>query len=133
VLKANMRICGATEHAVLLYRDRLPKFRNDGNMVFDWFYWERDDKRRYPKLHPTQKPVALLKRLIELFTDPGDVVIDPCAGSGSTLRAAWEAGRSSYGFEIQRRLCEQAKAEMLCNCGKRSEKPNEAEQIRMEL
>lgn len=113
VLKANMRVCGATEHAILLYRDKLPKFRNDGNMVFDWFFWPRDDKKKYPKLHPTQKPVDLLKTLIQLFTDPGDIVIDPCAGSGSTLRAAWETGRSSYGFEINRKLCEEAQRKML--------------------
>ena len=131
VLKANMRVCGATEHAVLLYRDKLPKFRNNGNMVFDWFPWERDGKQ-IPKLHPTQKPVALLKKLIELFTDPGDIVIDPCAGSGSTLRAAWEMGRSSYGFEIQRKLCEEAKETMLSNCG-RDIKQTESEQIRMAL
>lgn len=112
VLKANMRVCGATEHAVLLYRDKLPKFRNEGRMVFDWFPWPRDGKK-IPKLHPTQKPVDLLKTLIELFTDPGDVVIDPCAGSGSTLRAAWETGRNSYGFEIQRKLCEEAQEKML--------------------
>ena len=42
----------------------------------------------------------LLKRLIEIFTDLEDVVIDPCAGSGSTLRAARELGRNSYGFEV---------------------------------
>ena len=112
VLKANMRVCGATEHAVLLYRDKLPKFRNDGHMVFDWFSWERDGKD-VPKLHPTQKPVKLLKRLIELFTDEGDVVIDPCAGSGSTLRAACELGRNSYGFEIQRAVCKEAIEKMI--------------------
>lgn len=113
VLKANMRVCGATEHAVLLYRNRLPKFRNDHKMVFDWFTWKRDNKRDYPKIHPTQKPVGLLKRLIEIYTDPGDVVIDPCAGSGTTLRAAWELGRSSYGFEISRDFYKKAQEEML--------------------
>lgn len=51
-------------------------------------------------MHPTQKPVPLLERLIEIFTDPGDVVIDPCAGSGTTLRAAANLGRKSYGFEV---------------------------------
>lgn len=102
VLKANMRICGATEHAVLFYRDKLPKFRNDGHMVFDWFEWKRDSSKEYKKVHPTQKPISLLKRLIELFTDEGDIVIDPVAGSGATLRAAYELGRSSYGFEISR-------------------------------
>lgn len=54
------------------------------------------------KIHPTQKPVKLLQRLITLFTDPGDVVIDPCAGSGSTIIAASRCGRSGYGFEIKK-------------------------------
>ena len=108
VLKANMRIVGATEHAILLYRDKLPKFRNGGHMVYDWFEWRRDSAKEYKKIHPTQKPVGLLKRLIELFTDEGDVVIDPVAGSGVTLRAAYEIGRSSYGFEISRDFYKQA-------------------------
>lgn len=112
VLKANMRVCGATEHAMLFYRDKLPKFNNGGQMVFDWFVWQRDGQN-IPKIHPAQKPVAALKRLIELFTDPGDVVIDPCAGSGSTLRACMETGRSGYGFEISRDFCKRAKEEML--------------------
>lgn len=112
VLKANMRICGATEHAILLYRDRLPKFNNDGHMVFDWMPWERDGDT-YPKIHPAQKPVALLKKLIEIFTDPGDVVIDPCCGSGTTLRAAKELGRNAYGFEISKEFYRRAKTEML--------------------
>ena len=112
VLKANMKIVGATEHAIVLYRDKLPKFRNEGGMIFDWFEWRRDGKD-IPKIHPTQKPVNLLKRLIEIFTDPGDVVIDPCAGSGSTLRAAYEMGRDSYGFEIDRGIYAKAAKEMI--------------------
>lgn len=124
-LKANMRVVGATEYALVFYRDRLPKFRNGaqrdengktirgtGKMVFNWFSWERDGKD-IPKIHPAQKPVAVLKRLIEIFTDPGDVVIDPCCGSGSTLRAAAELGRNAYGFEIDRTFYERAKNEML--------------------
>lgn len=113
VLKANMRICGATEYALLLYRDKLPKFNNRGKMIFNWFEWRRDSKSEYPKLHPAQKPVGLLKELIELFTDPGDVVIDPCAGSGSTLRACMETGRKGYGFEVSKAFYEKAKTEML--------------------
>ncbi|PJH69354.1 site-specific DNA-methyltransferase, partial [Salmonella enterica subsp. enterica serovar Typhimurium] len=94
VLKSNMKIVGATEHAVVLYRDKLPKVRNGktetekGRMIKNWFEWRRDKAKEYPKVHPTQKPVNLVKELIEIFTDEGDVVIDPCAGSGSTLRAA---------------------------------------------
>lgn len=130
VLKANMKIVGATEYGLVLYRDKLPKFNNDHEMVFNWFRWEKDGKE-IPKVHPTQKPLKLLKRLIEIFTDPGDVVIDPCAGSGSTLRAAYELGRNAYGFEISKDFYQQAKAEMLCNLV-RQECPESAEQITME-
>jgi site-specific DNA-methyltransferase (adenine-specific) len=113
VLKANMKIVGATEHAVVLYRDKLPKFNNNGKMVFNWFEWKRDSTTQYPKIHPTQKPVAVLKRLIEIFTDEGDVVIDPVAGSGATLRAAFELNRHSFGFEIDRTFYEQAISQMI--------------------
>ena len=125
VLKANMRIVGATEYALVLYRDRLPKFRNGvqvdengknirgtGHMVFNWFEWAKDGKD-IPKIHPSQKPVSVLKKLIEIFTDEGDVVIDPCCGSGSTLRASVELGRNAYGFEIDRNFYNRAKNEML--------------------
>ena len=117
VLKANMKIVGATEYALVLYRGKLPKFRNadeDGrtHMIFNWFDWKRDGKE-YPKIHPSQKPVSVLKRLIEIFTDEGDVVIDPCAGSGSTLRAARELGRPSYGFEVSRDFYQKATEQML--------------------
>lgn len=113
VLKANMKIVGATEYALVLYREKLPKFRNDGQMIFNWFPWEKDGKN-VPKIHPTQKPVAVLKKLISIYTDPGDVVIDPCAGSGATLRAAYELGRNSYGFEIVRKFYNEAQEKMLC-------------------
>lgn len=113
VLKANMKIVGATEHAVVLYRDKLPKFRNGGKMIFNWFEWRRDSTKDYPKIHPTQKPVSVLKRLIEIFTDEGDVVIDPVAGSATTLRAAKELGRNSYGFEVSKKFYEEAMTKML--------------------
>ena len=104
VLKANMRVVGNSEYALLLYRDKLPKFRNNGKMIFNVMDWESDDKKSplYRKLHPTQKPVKLLEKLIGIFTDPGDVVIDPVAGSGSTLIAAENMGRKGYGFEIKK-------------------------------
>lgn len=125
VLKANMKIVGATEHAIVLYKDKLPKFNNGrqldengkpirgtGKMMFNWMEWKRDGKE-IPKLHPTQKPVNLLKKLIEIFTDEGDIVIDPCCGSGSTLRAAKEMNRDSYGFEIMKDMYNKANNEML--------------------
>ena len=112
VLKSNMKILGATEYGLVLYRDKLPKFNNEGKMIFNWFEWHRDGKE-YPKIHPTQKPVQVLKQLIEIFTDQGDVVIDPCAGSGTTLRACMELDRDSYGFEISKSVYRRAKEEML--------------------
>lgn len=68
------------------------------------------DGKRYPlsvvdftqsdkKVHPTQKPVALMEYLIRTYTNPGDVVLDNCAGSGSTGVAALQSGRKFIGIE----------------------------------
>lgn len=108
VLKANMKIVGNCEYGLLLYRDRLPKFNNNGKMIFNCIDWPRDTVSE--KIHPTQKPVELLKTLIEIFTDPGDVVIDPVAGSGSTLIAAERLNRKAYGFEIKKEFWTKANA-----------------------
>ena len=101
VLKANMKIVGNCEYGLVLYRDKLPKFNNNGKMIFNCIDWERDNND-VPKLHPTQKPVKLLEKLIKIFTDENDVVIDPCAGSGSTLVAGLNLNRKVYGFEIKK-------------------------------
>lgn len=116
VLKTNMKIVGATEYAILLYRNKCPKFNNEGHMIFNWFEWKRDNSKEYPKIHPTQKTVNVLKKLIGIFTDESDVVIDPCCGSGSTLRACSELGRSCFGFEVDRQCYLRAKEEMLADC-----------------
>lgn len=111
VLKSNMRVVGNCEYAVLLYRDKLPKFNNDGRMVMNCMDWVRDSTT--PKIHPTQKPVPLLERLITIFTDKGDVVIDPCAGSATTLYAAKRQGRRAYGFEIDKSFYQAANDKIL--------------------
>ena len=118
VLTANMKIVNACEYAVVLYREKLPKFRNigedgKGHMVFNWFEWKKDNSKEYAKIHPTQKPINVLKKLIKIFTDEGDVVIDPVAGSGSTLRACAELKRSCYGFEIKKDFYTKAKEKMI--------------------
>ncbi|QPK78291.1 site-specific DNA-methyltransferase [Corynebacterium lizhenjunii] len=105
VLKANMRIVGNAEYALLFYRDKLPMFNNHGRMVMNIIDWPRD-YRDVPKVHPTQKPVPLLEKFVDLFTNPGDVVIDPCAGSGSSLLAAENMQRKGYGFEIKKEFCQ---------------------------
>lgn len=52
------------------------------------------------RLHPTQKPVAAMRTLVEAFTLPGQLVLDPFCGSGSTLAAAHDAGRDWLGIEL---------------------------------
>lgn len=111
VLKANMKVVGNCEYGLILYRDKLPKFNNNGQMVFNCFDWPRDSTT--PKIHPTQKPVPLLERLIEIFTDKGDTVIDPCCGSGSTLLAAANLCRKAYGFEVNKQFYNGAKDKVL--------------------
>jgi len=100
VLKANMKIVGNCEYGLVLYRDKLPKFNNNGKMIFNCIEWPRDNDNE--KLHPTQKTVKLLETIIKIFTDEGDVVIDPVAGSGSSLIAAENLNRKSFGFEIKK-------------------------------
>lgn len=113
VLKANMRVVGNSEYALILYRDKLPKFNNNGNMIMNCMEYTRDTET--PKIHPTQKSVPVLERLIEVFTDPDDVVIDPCAGSCTSLRAAANLGRRAYGFEIMKDIRNEARKKILCD------------------
>ena len=61
--------------------------------VMDWTYTGN-------KLHPTQKSIYILKPLIEAFSGPADLVLDPFAGSGSTCVAAQRTGRNFIGIEI---------------------------------
>lgn len=50
--------------------------------------------------YPTQKPISLLMRILEIASDPGDLVLDPFCGSGTTLVAAALCGRHAIGFDI---------------------------------
>ena len=57
------------------------------------------------RLHPNQKPVSLMQKLIELCTEPGDVILDPFMGSGTTLEAARNLGRKAIGIEVVEEHC----------------------------
>lgn len=56
--------------------------------------------------HPTQKPLGMVADWVRRFTDPGDTILDPFAGSGTTLRAAKDEGRRAVGVESSERYCE---------------------------
>jgi site-specific DNA-methyltransferase (adenine-specific) len=58
--------------------------------------------------HPTPKPIELPKWFLRLHTQPGDLVLDPFMGSGTTLRAAKDLGRRAIGIEIEEKYCEMA-------------------------
>lgn len=100
VLKANMKVVGNCEYWLILYRGKLPKFNNNWKMIMNCLDRDRDNETK--KVHPTKKPVKLLQEIIEIFTDPWDTVIDPCAWSWSTLLASAKSNRQWYWFEIKK-------------------------------
>ncbi len=62
--------------------------------------------KQEPRFHPTQKPVALLEYLIKTYTNPGEMVLDNCAGVGSTCVAAKKCGRRYIGIEKEEKYFE---------------------------
>jgi adenine-specific DNA-methyltransferase len=70
--------------------------------VIDWTYSGN-------KLHPTQKPLSVLLPLVDTFSRPHGLVLDPFAGSGSSLLAARTLGRDWLGIELEERYCEHAR------------------------
>ncbi len=67
--------------------------------VWQFFYESRDVRDK--KVHPATFPIALAKKLIELFSHQGELVLDPFVGSGTTLIAASDLNRNSVGFDLQ--------------------------------
>lgn len=66
--------------------------------------------------HPCPKPLSLICELINQFTDPGDLILDPFAGSGTTLLAAKQLGRRAIGFELKHEYCEIAVGRLRQEC-----------------
>jgi len=82
------------------------------SMVAIWeFYYEKRDIRD-KDVHPASYPISLPKKCIELFTHPGELVIDPFAGIGSTLIAAQDTGRNAIGFDLNARFVETANSRL---------------------
>jgi DNA modification methylase len=81
------------ESAYLLAKGNPREPENPISDVIEWKYTGN-------KLHPTQKPLAALMPLVEAFSRPGETVLDPFAGSGSSLLAAKMLGRNYIGIEL---------------------------------
>lgn len=91
------------EYAVLLEKGRR-RFREENWPDVFSYPWTGDRETRGAtvdgKPYPTAKPVALMERLIELSTEPGETVLDPFCGSGTTVVAARNTGRNWIAFDI---------------------------------
>lgn len=80
---------------------------SEGPPVYDWWHIDQVKNVSDEKLgHPCQVPLDLMGRIVAVT--PADVIIDPFAGSGTTLRAAKDAGRQAVGFEMDESYCEMA-------------------------
>lgn len=75
-----------------------------------------ENRNHYESIHPTQKPVKLLERLLKLVTKKGDVVLDPFAGSGSTAVACYNTHRKFKGFEIDEEFYNDAVERIKTDC-----------------
>lgn len=84
------------EQAYLLVKGKAPSPQRHLADVLTWDYTGN-------RLHPTQKPVRALAEIIQALSRPGDLVLDPFCGSGSTLVAARDTGRDFLGIELDSR------------------------------
>lgn len=96
ILKTNMRVVGACEYGIILYKNKLGYFNNNGKMIKNWFYFDKVNK----KIHPNQKPLKLCLDILKLFINENSIVCDTCMGSGQIIKACNILGLDSYGFEI---------------------------------
>lgn len=91
---------GAGFEAIVIVHPKGRKRWNGGGSQAVWTHLiDRGMPGQDPRCHPTQKPLSLMLELVELFTDPGDVILDPYAGSGTTGVACLRLGRRFIGIE----------------------------------
>jgi DNA modification methylase len=102
-LNAKSRFLNAWEVAVV---GKMPGATWNSNYEHNIFKFQAPKGK--DRIHPTQKPLELMKKLIELTTDKGDLVIDPFMGSGTTAVACKLLKRNFIGFEIDKEYCKLA-------------------------
>lgn len=108
----NLHFVNSTEAWIyFIYKKRTGTFNNDGAMYHDFIETSvtSNGERKYGK-HPTQKPETLMIHFIDLLSNPGELVLDPFMGSGTTGVAAKKLGRNFIGIEIDNSYFKMAKA-----------------------
>ncbi|QNJ58056.1 DNA methylase [Gordonia phage JKSyngboy] len=94
------------EAIAYLHRDDRRSVWNGGGKAGNYVHAAaRENGRNSPNGHPTEKPIEIAADLVRKFTTTGDVVLDPFAGSGTTLRAAVNEGRRAIGVELDPTHC----------------------------
>jgi site-specific DNA-methyltransferase (adenine-specific) len=88
------------EAIAFLHRDDTRPTWNGGGRAANWVLPSEQHTG-----HPTAKPVVMVRDIVRLFTNPGDLVLDPFAGSGTTLRASKDEGRHAVGIEKKVSYC----------------------------
>lgn len=87
------------------YRERNNMRGANPGDVWEFSHVHYSNPNRQP--HPTQKPEGIIERMVLASTDPGGLVLDPFAGSGTTLRVCQQLGRKCIGFELNEQYVEQ--------------------------
>ena len=103
----NLHFINSTEAWIyFIYKSKTGTFNNRGKAIHDFFETSviPAGERRYGK-HPTQKPIALMERFIQLLSNPNDLVFDPFLGSGSTGVAALKWNRQFIGADTNSDYC----------------------------
>ncbi|MCP4897028.1 MAG: site-specific DNA-methyltransferase [bacterium] len=104
------RPAAAAEAFVLAHPAGRKKWNGGGGR--NVYRYPVNGRERGPKIHPAQKPESLMRAIISNFTDPGELIVDPYMGAGTTLRVAKDLGRKAIGIEISERWCEAAARRM---------------------
>jgi DNA modification methylase len=79
--------------------------------AFNVLHWSQmtgvyDDRLIHPPVHPFEKPLSLIERLVRIYSNPGDVILDPFNGSGTTGEACIRLSRNYIGIEKEHKYCE---------------------------
>jgi site-specific DNA-methyltransferase (adenine-specific) len=114
------------ETAYLLAKGEPRKPRTAISDVFEW-------QREHPQVHPNQKPLSMMSRLVWTYTSDEAVILDPFAGSGTSLVAARNLRRRAIGIEIEERYCEIAATRLSQNVFDFVTPTTTAEQYRLDF